>query len=59
MVPRGLVSAKRIKEVLIVEPSLKNKEHPLQPKETLKGQIVYEDVSFSYPNTSEKCFRPY
>lgn len=53
MVPRGLVSAKRIKEVLIVEPSLKNKEHPLQPKETLKGQIVYEDVSFSYPNTSE------
>lgn len=53
MVPRGLVSAKRIKEILVVEPSLRNKETVLHPSNDVQGEIVYQDVNFSYPNTSE------
>ncbi len=53
MVPRGLVSARRVKEILVVEPSLSNKEVPLTPREEVKGEIEYKDVSFSYPNSSE------
>lgn len=53
MVPRGLVSAKRVREVLDVHPSLSNPENPITPEENIKGEIEYEDVSFSYPNSNE------
>ncbi|MDE7384150.1 MAG: ABC transporter ATP-binding protein/permease [Anaeroplasmataceae bacterium] len=53
MVPRGLVSARRVREVLDVSPSLSNPSNPLSPKDEIKGTIEYEDVSFSYPNSNE------
>nr|MDE7106447.1 ABC transporter ATP-binding protein/permease [Anaeroplasmataceae bacterium] len=53
MVPRGLVSARRVREVLDVKPSLSNPVTPILPQEDVKGVIEYQDVSFSYPNSNE------
>ncbi|MDE5855917.1 MAG: ABC transporter ATP-binding protein/permease [Anaeroplasmataceae bacterium] len=53
MVPRGLVSARRVREVLDVNPSLSNPMTMISPEESVKGEIEYDDVSFSYPNSNE------
>lgn len=53
MVPRGLVSAKRVREILDVHPSLSNPPNPITPLDDRKGEIEYEDVCFSYPNSNE------
>lgn len=53
MVPRGLVSARRIKEILDVNPSISNPENPIMPEEDVTGKIDYEHVCFSYPNSKE------
>lgn len=53
MVPRGLVSARRIKEILDVKPSISNPENPIMPEEGVTGKIDYEHVCFSYPNSKE------
>lgn len=53
MVPRGLVSANRIKEILVVEPSIQSPLHPVEPKEEVKGKIVMKNVCFSYPGSNE------
>ncbi|MDE6048015.1 MAG: ABC transporter ATP-binding protein/permease [Anaeroplasmataceae bacterium] len=53
MVPRGLVSARRVRAVLDVCPSLSNPSNPISPEEEIKGTIEYVDVSFSYPNSNE------
>lgn len=52
MVPRGLVSAKRVREILDVVPSISD---PVLPQESTekRGEIIYEDVCFSYPNSKE------
>ncbi|MDE7100685.1 MAG: ABC transporter ATP-binding protein/permease [Anaeroplasmataceae bacterium] len=53
MVPRGLVSARRIKEVLDVMPSISNPENIVAPSDDVHGTIDYENVCFSYPNSKE------
>ncbi|MDE5565445.1 MAG: ABC transporter ATP-binding protein/permease [Anaeroplasmataceae bacterium] len=53
MVPRGLVSARRIKEVLDVMPSISNPENPVAPSDDICGTIDYEQVCFSYPDSKE------
>lgn len=52
MVPRGLVSARRVRDVLDVSPTIHDALNPELVTEE-KGCIVYENVSFSYPNSSE------
>ena len=52
MVPRSLVSAKRIQEVLNTENTILDSENPEElPKEN--GKLVFENVSFKYPNADE------
>ncbi len=53
MVPRGLVSANRVKEVLTVAPSIANPEVPVEPALDIKGEIEFKHVCFSYPNSNE------
>lgn len=53
MIPRGLVSARRVRQVLDLSPSLSNPLNPVTPDIDIKGVIEYEDVSFSYPNSNE------
>ena len=48
MVPRAAVSAKRINEVFETFADIQNPSEPITP-EGQKGQIEFQDVSFSYP----------
>ena len=53
MVPRTMVSAKRICEVTDTEPSVVFPENKAEKKG--EGTIEFRNVSFSYQDTSEKC----
>lgn len=52
MLPRALVSAKRISEVLHTEPSIVETKNPITPTE--KGTIEFQDVGFGYPDADTK-----
>jgi len=54
MLPRAVVSAERIKEVLESEGTIKYKENPLQFSKDFKGTIEFRDVSFRYPSSTDK-----
>lgn len=53
MIPRAVVSANRIKEVLECESSVKDAENPLHLPEKVKGIIEFKDVSFKYEGADE------
>ena len=48
MIPRASVCADRIGEVLDVEPSIHDPEHPETPA-ALEGVVEYRNVTFAYP----------
>jgi len=50
MVPRALVSAKRVSEVIETEPTIRDPENPKKPNKNGKGQVEFRDVTFTYPN---------
>ncbi len=51
MLPRALVSAKRILEVLETQPALKNGENDGKTEKT--GEIEFQNVSFRYPDADQ------
>ena len=51
MVPRAVVSANRIKEVLETEGSIQFREETVSFAEDFKGVVEFRDVSFRYPDT--------
>lgn len=51
---RAFVALNRIKEVLDTEPAMTFKEHA---DEDLKGDIVFEHVSFTYPHDTEPTLK--
>lgn len=53
IVPRANISAKRINEIMEIEPSIKDIENPKQADEAKKGEVKFEKVSFSY-NEAER-----
>jgi len=53
MVPRALVSAARIKEVLEAESSIKFRADPIPFPEDFKGIVEFKDVNFRYPDTGD------
>lgn len=59
MMPRALVSAQRIAEVLETEPSILEPNVPITPIESseLKGYIEFENVSFKYPDAEDYVLR--
>lgn len=54
MVPRGLVSARRVNEVLQVQPSIWNAQVTKLPEESVRGEIEYQNVGFAYEHSDEK-----
>jgi ATP-binding cassette subfamily B multidrug efflux pump len=50
MLPRAMVSATRVEEVLKVVPSVRDKEHPAKLPDKIRGEVVYKNVSFRYTN---------
>lgn len=53
MIPRAIVSTRRIGEVLAVDPSIEDKEEPEHINEA-KGVLRFDHVDFSYPDAEEK-----
>ncbi|MGM9848728.1 MAG: ABC transporter ATP-binding protein [Bacilli bacterium] len=53
MIPRAMVSIKRISELLNYNVSIKDSENAKDIKE-VEGLIEFRDVSFKYPNAKEK-----
>lgn len=53
MIPRAIVSTRRIGEVLAVEPSIEDKEEPEHINEA-KGVLHFDHVDFAYPDAEEK-----
>lgn len=51
MLPRAMVSVTRINEVLEVQPSVQDKEHPITletPENKVRGEIAFRNVSYRY-----------
>jgi len=57
MLPRAMVSLKRVKEILNKEISIETKENPLPFKEDEKGTIEFKNVSFKYPDADEAMLK--
>ncbi|AIK77200.1 ABC transporter ATP-binding protein [Streptococcus anginosus] len=52
ILPRTLVSAGRINEVLDLYSTIESPEHPKEAKD-IKGEVVFDNVSFRYAKNSE------
>lgn len=57
MMPRALVSLKRIREILKKEVSIVEPENPVAFKEEAKGTIEFKNVSFKYPDADEAMLK--
>ena len=58
LIPRGAVSAGRIREVLDTEPMIREPEHPISPSDTARrGEVVFHDLEFRYPGAEEPVLR--
>ena len=53
MLPRAAVSATRVDEVLTSETAIRDPEKPAHVPETGKGEVVFDHVSFRYPQAEE------
>ena len=53
VLPRTLVSAGRINQVLDLHSSIENPSHPQTANSSVKGQVEYRDVTFRYSKNSE------
>ena len=53
MVPRAIISAQRINEILETESSIKEPKDPVSINSEPKGKIVYNNVSFKFPGAEE------
>lgn len=50
IVPRARISAKRIIEVLDIDPSVKDAENAKEVEESKKGTVEFQNVTFGYEN---------
>jgi ATP-binding cassette, subfamily B, multidrug efflux pump len=58
LIPRGVVSAGRIREVLNTEPMIREPERPITPNDpSRRGEVVFRDVEFRYPGAQEPVLR--
>ena len=53
IVPRARISAKRITEVLDIEPSITEPENPESIDESKKGEVEFRNVTFRYHESEE------
>ncbi len=53
LVPRALVSANRINEVLSSEPTINDPAHPVVLPDTGRGELEFRDVDFMYHDSAE------
>ena len=54
LIPRGAVSAGRIREVLDTEPMIREPESPMAPSDPARrGEVVFDGVEFRYPGAEQ------
>lgn len=53
LLPRASVSASRIDEVLSIEPVILDPREPVSFPPTASGEVVFDNVSFRYPDADE------
>ena len=54
IVPRANISAKRIVQVLDIEPAIRDPEQPQSIDEHKRGEVEFRHVGFSYHNAAQK-----
>lgn len=57
ILPRAVVSARRINEVLVTEPTITDPEEPKTFPESFKGTIEFRNVSFKYPGAKKNVLQ--
>ncbi|MGD0780449.1 MAG: ABC transporter ATP-binding protein [Dehalococcoidales bacterium] len=57
MLPRAIVSAQRINEVLDTELVIKDPKEPRKFNGNIKGQVEFKNVSFRYPNAEDDLLK--
>jgi ATP-binding cassette subfamily B protein len=57
MVPRAMVSWRRINQVLTTENSIKPPTKPVKPSPDRQGQVEFKDVTFAYPDADEPVLK--
>jgi ATP-binding cassette subfamily B protein len=57
MIPRAMVSAQRLNEVLVIESSQQDPENPVTPTEGIYGEVRFENVTFRYPGAEIPVLR--
>ena len=57
IVPRANISAKRILEVLDLEPEIVQPEHPVAPDPARRGTVAFKDVSFGYAGAEDAVLK--
>jgi ATP-binding cassette subfamily B protein len=57
VLPRAVVSARRVNEVLKTEPVIKDPENPKTFPESFKGSIEFRNVSFKYPGAKKNVLQ--
>jgi ATP-binding cassette subfamily B protein len=58
LIPRGAVSAGRIRDVLDTEPSIVDPDRPIRPSDpVLRGVVEFRDVEFRYPGAEDPVLR--
>jgi ATP-binding cassette subfamily B protein len=53
MIPRAIISGKRITEVLNTQPTITDPKHEAIPDASLKGHLEFRNVSFRYPDAQD------
>lgn len=53
LIPRAIVSIKRVVEVLKTSSTIVDSRHPVCPAKPMKGVVEYRDVCFRYSNAEE------
>ena len=54
LIPRGAVSAGRIREVLDTEPMIREPELPITPDDpATRGEVIFDGVEFRYPGAEQ------
>ncbi len=57
LIPRAMVSAGRVKEVIETDTVIKDKKNAVRPREDFVADIEYENVTFCYPESDEPVLR--
>jgi ATP-binding cassette, subfamily B, multidrug efflux pump len=53
LIPRAAISTRRVSEVLAMDITINDPETPQALPENLSGEVVFDKVSFQYPNAPE------